>query len=126
MFEYSARPIRVIDGDTVEMNIDLGLHVHINVTLRLIGIDTPELRSSDPVERSRAKEARDFVANRLGLNGGAQPLVRVRTTKPRTTDKYGRFLAEILYTHITEDVADRWQVLNTELINTGLARAYNP
>lgn len=54
MYEYRARARRVIDGDTLEITIDLGFGVHTDQTIRLDGIDTAELKAHDSAERERA------------------------------------------------------------------------
>jgi len=61
IFNYRARVDRVVDGDTIIMQIDLGFHMTAKVSVRLLGVDTPELRSKDPEERQRAQFARSFT-----------------------------------------------------------------
>ena len=52
MFEYHVEVLRIIDGDTLEVNIDLGFDIWIhNERIRLNGIDTPESRTTDKVEK---------------------------------------------------------------------------
>lgn len=81
-----------IDGDTVDVSIDLGFKVHLKERLRLLGVNTPETNSRDADERQRAKDARDFAA-RLAPPGSQVYLV----TTPNSTgqEKYGRWLAVI-------------------------------
>lgn len=86
MFTYNAETIRVIDGDTIVVDIDLGFHVHTVQTLRLLGINTPELRGPN-------KEAGKAAKQRLEECLLAGPLT-VQTVKDRT-GKYGRYLATI-------------------------------
>jgi len=86
-FTYNAKVERVIDGDTVVVNIDLGFGIFTKQTIRLYGIDTPELRSVDSVERSKATEAKDFLQ---GLIENHE--VVIKTT---SKDKYGRYLGVI-------------------------------
>lgn len=61
-YQYKAKMGRVIDGDTYEIDIDLGFRISRTEHLRLRNFNTAELRSSNPVEVAHAKEARDFVA----------------------------------------------------------------
>lgn len=83
---YAARVLRVIDGDTLVVDLDLGLGITARQTVRLLGVNTPELRGDDAAAGAAAKV---FVASlTLGLD------VLVRTHKDRD-DKYGRLLAEI-------------------------------
>lgn len=153
MYEYRAKVLRVIDGDSAEFSVDLGLNVHRVETLRFAGIDTPELNSSDPAVRERAKAAKAYVSRVLigepdiavcqqiavltqqGNLVAIIPLlpkvvvpvaveIRLRTFKPYTTDKYGRFLASVLY-RCQNDPPDFWRNLCEELVVQGHAVAYD-
>lgn len=90
MFEYSAQLLRVIDGDTVVISIDLGFDITIRQTVRLMGINAPEIHSSDPTEKMMGIRARDRLSALLAH--GTEGLI-VRTAKGN--DKYGRYLANI-------------------------------
>ena len=62
MFTYGAKLVRVVDGDTVDIDIDLGFGVWLkNERIRLYGIDTPESRTRDKVEKKFGKAAKAFV-----------------------------------------------------------------
>jgi len=118
VYEYKATPIRVIDGDTAQFDIDLGLNVHKTEILRFAGIDTPELNSSDPEERNRANAAKHHVHAALFSVVGRTFVVQ--TDKPYSTDKYGRWIGTI----IMVDGGSR-KVLNAELVSLGLAKSYD-
>ena len=60
-FQYAARMLRVIDGDTYEVEVDLGFRIHHVIHVRLKDFDTAELRSSNPLEVAHARAAREFV-----------------------------------------------------------------
>ena len=92
MFEYRARILRVIDGDTVEAEIDLGFQVSLTATLRLAGIDTPEVRGPERIEGRAATEYLELLLNKLA---GSEREVTVHTHRDRT-GKYGRYLAELM------------------------------
>lgn len=92
MFTYNAELIRVIDGDTVDVKIDLGFDVYINTRVRLLGIDTPETRTKDLVEKRRGMEAKKFVENAFEKNGNK---CVVQTLKDKK-GKFGRYLATII------------------------------
>ncbi len=92
MYEYRARIVRVIDGDTVEAEIDLGFHVSLQVTLRLVGIDAPEMRGPDRPRGLAATQHMQSLLEELTESNGQ---VMLRTQKD-TTEKYGRYLAELL------------------------------
>ena len=91
MYEYRATVRRVIDGDTLEVDIDLGFKTILKKEkLRLLGIDTPELRSRNINERAHAQEAKYFVEKLLPPDSE----IIVRTEKD-TKGKYGRYLARV-------------------------------
>ena len=118
MYEYSVKLLRVIDGDTVEFDVDLGFKVHKIEMLRLAGIDTPELNSPIESVRERAKAAKALVEQRLSGVAG----IRVRTEKPYPTDKYGRWLGNVVIQATSED---KWVSVNEALVNAGLAVRYD-
>ena len=89
MYEYQGKIIRVIDGDTVEAEIDLGFHTFRKETLRLYGINTPELRSKDTEEKRKAYNAKARLAE---LSQGD---LIIRTIKDKK-GKYGRYLAILI------------------------------
>ena len=109
MFEYRARILRIIDGDTVEAEIDLGFQVSLRATLRLAGIDTPELRGPTHEAGVAAADYLDLLLTKLA---GPERQITVRTQKDRT-GKYGRYLADLV-------VGDR--NLNQALVQAGHAR----
>jgi len=92
MYEYRARITRVIDGDTVEAEIDLGFHVSLTVTLRLAGINAPEAKGT---ERPRGLAATRYLDSLITDLTGSTRQVTVRTQKD-VTEKYGRYLAVLI------------------------------
>ena len=63
MYEYRAKVIKVIDGDTIDVDIDLGFGVILaKQRIRLYGIDTPESRTSDKVEKFYGKISSAFIS----------------------------------------------------------------
>lgn len=114
MYEYRATVARVIDGDTYELEIDLGLKILTRTRVRLRGVDTPETfgvpRSSNEWRRGSAAKA--FVEAWFEQHG---PELVVRTYKDRT-GKFGRYLVEI------EDAAGQHE-LGQALLAAGHARA---
>ena len=92
MFTYAAKLIEVIDGDTVDLFIDLGFGLHIEQRCRLYGIDAPEM----PTEAGKAAKA--YLESLVGAaTGELFVATRKMTRKPKEkTDKYGRYLA-VLY-----------------------------
>ncbi|WP_437226011.1 thermonuclease family protein [Planctomicrobium sp. SH661] len=92
MYEYRTRITRVIDGDTVVGEIDLGFRIALTVTLRLVGINAPEIRGS---ERPRGLAARQYLESLLEELTGQTGQLVVRTQQD-VTEKYGRYLAELI------------------------------
>ncbi len=107
MFEYSAKLVRIIDADTVELDVDLGFRVYHRMVVRLDGIDAVERKDS------RHKVAVDWLNLQLSGKG---PLM-IRTKKDRQ-EKYGRYLAEIYYSSDTPSV-------NQQMVSAGYAVAYS-
>lgn len=117
MYEYSAKMIYVVDGDTVDLDVDLGLDIHHLLRVRLLGIDTPELHSSIPEEREKAKQARLFLQEGLMQSDVSSKSLTIKTEKDRT-EKYGRYLATIFA--IGDSVS-----FNQKLLDAGLAVPYD-
>lgn len=93
MYEYHAKIINVVDGDTVDALIDVGFDIWLKDRLRLYGINTPEMHSKIPDERLRAIAAKQFVVDTLASRTPDDGVLTIRTYKD---DKYGRLLAEIM------------------------------
>jgi micrococcal nuclease len=97
MYEYHATVRRVVDGDTLDLRIDLGFTVHVEIRVRLGRVDTPEVhgvkKSSE--EYARGKVASEFVAQWLQEADAFGVPIIIRTQK---TGKYGRWIAEVLDT----------------------------
>ena len=111
MFEYQCKIVRVIDGDTTDVDIDLGFGVWMKKQrVRFYGVDTPESRTSDKEEKVYGLMAKEFVKSYLP-KGSTQVL---RTHKDGV-GKYGRILGEFVVNDTT---------LNQMLIDTHNAVAY--
>jgi len=97
MYEYQARCVEVVDGDTQDVVVDLGFHIQRRIRLRLAGVDTHETYGvdHDSEEYRRGTQETEFVAAWLEAAAaeynGAWPLL-IRTEKK---GKYGRYLATI-------------------------------
>ena len=90
MFEYKCKVTNIVDGDTVDVDIDLGFGVWLrDQRIRLYGIDTPESRTSDPSEKLYGKAAAEFL--KKWLDGGD---VTIKTHKDER-GKFGRILGEL-------------------------------
>jgi micrococcal nuclease len=89
MYEYHVRKVtKVVDGDTIDVDIDLGFDISFSSRVRLAGIDTPESRTTDKAEKALGLEVKkkltDLIAN-------AKDIV-IRTEKMDSSEKYGRIL----------------------------------
>lgn len=90
MYTYTASVLKVIDGDTIEVDFDLGFGVWLrNQRIRLDGIDTPESRTSDKEEKVRGLISKEKLKEILGKE------IRV-TTKIDPNEKYGRILGVLV------------------------------
>jgi|TARA_E500000318_G_C3500063_1_gene187982 micrococcal nuclease len=110
MYEYKCNITRVVDGDTVDAEIDCGFDIIFKSRIRLYGIDTPESRTRDLDEKARGKLASQFIKDKIA----EAKLVKVKT-KLDKKGKFGRVLGSI----IADDVD-----LNEQMVKNYLAVAY--
>lgn len=104
MYEYKATLDRVVDGDTVDLNIDLGFDTWIHsMRVRVHHVDTPEKRTRDPLEKFFGLLASDYVLYKLI---DAKTII-VKTTLDGPRDKYGRVLGEIWVDNDTTSINDQ-------------------
>lgn len=89
MYEYRVKKITgIVDGDTIDVDIDLGFSISYSQRVRLAGIDTPESRTSDKFEKSLGLESKEYLKTKLK---DAKDIV-IKTQKPDSSEKYGRIL----------------------------------
>ena len=110
MYEYRCNITRVVDGDTVDAEIDCGFDIIYKSRIRLYGIDTPESRTRNLDEKARGKLASQFIKDKIA----EAKLVKVKT-KLDKKGKFGRVLGSI----IADDLD-----LNQTMIEKHLAVAY--
>jgi len=92
MFEYRVKIKRVVDGDTVDVDIDLGFGVWLtNERVRLYGVDTPESRTRDKVEKIYGLAAKDFVKKFCDDKVG----MILKTKTYDSKGKFGRIMGEL-------------------------------
>jgi micrococcal nuclease len=91
MYEYKVKVTDVIDGDTIDVVIDLGFDIFTNRRVRLSGIDTPESRTTDLNEKKFGMEAKGYLKHLLGNAGN----VVVKTLANDPNEKYGRVLGQV-------------------------------
>ena len=118
MYEYKCKIIKVIDGDTADVDIDLGFGVWLKKQrIRFYGIDTPESRTRDLEEKKYGLAAKAFVKDYL-LLGSTQTLITVKDG----VGKYGRILGQFRVYDIEKDA---WVILNDIMIEKYHAVAYH-
>jgi micrococcal nuclease len=104
MYQYKAEVVRVIDGDTVELLVDVGFQMHFKGHFRLLGINAPEMPTPEGLP------SKVHLESELKAIG---PVINVETFKP---DKYGRWLVRI---------PDGYgSTINKRMINKGFAVEY--
>jgi len=105
LYTYKVNQVlRVIDGDTMVVSIDLGFDLTLTQTIRIKGIDAPEIRTTDLKEKARGIAATAFAATWLQ---GRHLLIK--TTKD---DKYGRMLGDFICTETGTTFAEAMLVAN--------------
>ncbi len=109
MYEYEVKDIvKVYDGDTITVIIDLGFNINIKEVVRLSFIDTPEIRGKT---REAGLIARDWLRERLASAQKEQKTITIRTNKDHK-GKYGRYIGELIIDEIS---------INRQLVTEGLA-----
>jgi micrococcal nuclease len=89
MFEYYVKKVsKVVDGDTIDVDIDLGFDISFSSRVRLAGIDTPESRTADKIEKALGLEAKAYLKSQID---SAKTIV-IKTEKMNSSEKYGRIL----------------------------------
>jgi micrococcal nuclease len=111
MYQYKIKKItRIIDGDTIDADIDLGFNLTISQKIRLKGLNASETRTLNLEEKKKGIEARLWLEKELSKEG--QWIIE--TTKE---DKYGRILGTLYL--IGDSVT-----LNEKMLNEGIAKPY--
>lgn len=114
MYEYYVRKVEnIVDGDTIDVLIDLGFDILFASRVRLAGIDTPESRTKDLVEKALGLEAKEYLKKALK---DAKSVV-IKTEKMDSSEKYGRILGWVYTDGNTVS-------LNDMMINDGYAWGY--
>ena len=114
MYEYHVREVRnVVDGDTIDVDIDLGFDISFSSRVRLAGIDTPESRTTDKMEKALGLEAKEYLKKKLK---DAKNVV-IRTEKMDSSEKYGRILG---WVYVDGDTVS----VNNHMIEDGYAWGY--
>lgn len=114
MYEYRVKKVTgVVDGDTIDVDIDLGFSVSFSQRVRLAGIDTPESRTTDKAEKVLGLEAKEYLKSKLK----DAKVVVIKTEKPDSSEKYGRILGWLYVDGNTVSI-------NDQMIEDGYAWGY--
>ena len=114
MYQYYVRKVEnVVDGDTIDVLIDLGFDILFSSRVRLAGIDTPESRTKDLKEKALGLESKEYLKKALK---DAKSVV-IKTEKMDSSEKYGRILGWLYVNGDTESINDK-------MINDGYAWGY--
>ena len=109
MYEYKCKIVKVVDGDTADVDIDLGFGVWMKKQrIRFAGIDTPESRTRDLEEKKYGLAAKAFVEAHLPVDS-----IRTLTTVKDERGKFGRILGKF---KAYDDYTDAWVNLNQLMI----------
>jgi micrococcal nuclease len=115
MYEYKVKKVvKIIDGDTIDIDIDLGFYVTTTQRIRLAGIDTPETRTKDLLEKRLGLEAKQWLTDKLATI----PELTIVTVKDDAEEKYGRLLGWLYEKSITASI-------NEQMITLGYAWKYD-
>ena len=118
MYIYNAKIINIVDGDTIDLFIDLGFDIHHEIRLRLNGIDAPEIRTKDLEEKKLGLEAKEYIQK---LCEKYNYKCTVKTIKDKK-GKYGRYLGDIYFGDeslslllISEGYAKKYPIINNSV-----------
>lgn len=115
MYEYRVKKVtKVLDGDTIDVDLDLGFNISFSGRVRLSGIDTPESRTKDLAEKKLGLEAKEYMKSLLDN----AKIVVIKTEKPDSSEKYGRILGQVFIDGLNISV-------NQMLIDNGYAWEYD-
>lgn len=103
--------LKVVDGDTIDADIDLGFDISLTKRVRLSGVDTPESRTTNLKEKALGLEVKEW----LKKNIDGKKNILIKTELPNSTEKYGRILGRLY----VDDVC-----LNDRMISEGYAWEY--
>jgi micrococcal nuclease len=104
--------LRVVDGDTIDADIDLGFDISLTKRVRLSGVDTPESRTTDLKEKALGLEVKEWLKKNLD----GKKNILIKTELPDSTEKYGRILGRLY----VDDLC-----LNDRMISEGYAWTYD-
>jgi len=121
MYEYKATIVKVVDGDTVDVDIDLGFGIVLSdERVRIAGIDTPESRTRDKEEKKFGLAAKARVKQLLGKTCVLK--TQINKDGEDMKGKFGRILGDF---SVYDSATDRWRMLTEILVSEGHAVPYH-
>ena len=121
MYEYRCKVVKVIDGDTVDVDIDLGFGVWLkDERVRIMGIDTPESRTRDKVEKQFGLAAKNRLKELLGKYAVLK--TQINKDGEDMKGKFGRILGDF---NVYDSNKDAWRPVTEILLEEGHAVAYH-
>ena len=120
MYEYRAKILKVVDGDTVDVDIDLGFGIVLtDERVRIMGIDTPESRTRDKVEKKFGLAAKARLKQLLGKSSVLK--TQINKNGEDMKGKFGRILGDF---SVFDASTDTWTMATTIMIKEGHAVPY--
>jgi micrococcal nuclease len=105
---------KVVDGDTIDADVDLGFDISLSKRIRLAAVDTPESRTADANEKKYGLESKEWLKHKLE---NAKNIL-IKTELPDSTEKYGRIIGHLY-------INDQETSLNNQMITEGYAWTYD-
>ena len=105
---------KVVDGDTIDADIDFGFDISLTKRIRLAGVDTPESRTADANEKKYGLQSKEWLKHKVE---NAEHIL-IKTELPDSTEKYGRIIGHLF-------VNDQESSLNDQMIVEGYAWTYD-
>ena len=122
MYEYRCKIVRVVDGDTVDVDIDLGFGIILkDERVRVMGIDTPESRTRDKVEKQFGLAAKKRLKEMLDNKSGPILKTQINRDGEDMRGKFGRVLGDFTVYHAP---TDSWRMVTEIMVEEGHAVAY--
>jgi micrococcal nuclease len=106
--------LKVVDGDTIDADIDLGFDISLTKRIRLAGVDTPESRTADVNEKKYGLESKEWLKHKVE---NAKNIL-IKTELPDSTEKYGRIIGHLF-------INDQENSLNDQMVIEGYAWTYD-
>ena len=106
--------IKVVDGDTIDADIDLGFDISLSKRIRLAAVDTPESRTADANEKKYGLESKEWLKHKVE---NAKNIL-IKTELPDSTEKYGRIIGHLF-------INDQETSVNDQMITEGYAWEYS-